>query len=68
MRTNRWNDTYYDICLVQSLKIFLFLSASYNNHRPVMSGKDIVYHESGYSPITILERVNPYITVMKKSC
>lgn len=32
-----------------------------------MPCKDIVYHKSGYSSITILEWVDAYIAVMKQS-
>ena len=56
---------YYQVCLVQCLQIVLFQAAAYHNHRVSVAGKDEVHHQSGYTSVAVLERVDADVAVVK---
>ena len=59
----KWTD--FKVSLMQSLQIFTFFTTTDYNHRIIMTSQNIIYHQSGNTTITVLKRMNTYITIMK---
>ena len=57
--------TNFEVSLMQSLQIFILLSAADNDHRVIMASQNKVYHQSGNTAVPILKGVNAYIAVME---
>ena len=58
--------TYFEIRLMQSFQIFTFSAAPDYNHRIIMTSQNVVHHQPGNATVTVLERVNADITVVKQ--
>ena len=54
-----------EIGFVQRLQVVVLFAAAYNNHRIIMTRKNIVYHQSCDASVPVFKRMDANISIME---